>query len=468
MPRPHYQLPHGVPRAVSAKRQYVRWNRDEFDPDPLVARLENLRKPDESGSGNVVFEGDLFFDDIVTVLERAVIFSETMPERDQRRIVSQALFAVAESGPLTAGKLLGEINRGARGFAETPEGEFVLATSLSVRNFREMVEGKYDFSEASITIGYRLPEHLRSQHETAKERMRDYIFGEYPDSGSTLSRPYAAVWIEVSGRSVFEAAEKALGALDLLRGMWNFALNRRRWTQSTNERRKPVNKVLLGPVQSLHHPDGSLASAVDWYEYDYVEPIRGVVFKSRWEMAKKEEEGIRACLARSFYRPEIEEAIKRYTRALDLREWDSAFVRMWGLLEDLTGTESGDHHGVTVKRAAFLYPRSERDLHVQVLNHLRGYRNSSVHAGEGSADIEAYLYQLKRYVEEVLRFHVQAAWSYGFSSIKEAAHFLDQPPEPADLDRKITDLQKNLETTQERVRLAKLAREYHDETETGD
>lgn len=451
---------------MSSKQQYARWNHDKFDSDPLVARLEKLRRPNENDSGNVIFEGTLFFDDIVTVLERAIIFSEPMPERDQRRIVSAALTTTAKAGSLTAGRLIGEVNCGARGFAETPEREFVLATSLSVRSFKEMIEGEYDVPGGRITIGYRLPEHLHSEHETAKERMRNHVFGEYPDPGSTLSRPYSAAWAEVHGRSVFEAAEKGLEALDLLRGMWNFALNRRRWTRSTNARRRPVNEVLLGPVHSLHQPDGSLASEVDWYEYDYVESVQGVKFRRKWREAKKEEEGIRACLVQSFYRPEIEESIRRYTRALDLREWDSAFVRMWGLLEDLTGTEPGDDHGVTVRRAAFLYPKTERDLHVQVLNHLRGYRNASVHAGEGSADIEAYLYQLKRYVEEVLRFHIQSAWFYGFSSIKDTARFLDQPPEPTDLDRKMSDLQKNVEKMQERIRVAKLAREYHGEPET--
>lgn len=451
---------------MSGEGQYACWNRDGFDPDALAARLENLKKPDETGSGNVVFEGALVFDDIVTILERAIIFSETMPERDQRRIVGGALVAAAKAGPLTAGALVGEVNRGARGFAETPEKDFVLATSLSVRYFKELVEGEYDVSGGRVTVGYQLPKHLCPGHETAKERMRDYVFGKYPDPGSTLLRPYAAAWVEVRGRSMFEAADKALGALDLLRGMWNFALNRRKWTRSTNERRRPVNEVLLGPVHSLHYPDGSLASEVDWYEYDYVEPIRTDKRKRRWEEAKKEEDGIRACLARSLYRPEIEEAIRRYTRALDLREWDSAFVRMWGLLEDLTATKPGDDHGITVKRAAFRYVKPERDLHVQILNHLKDYRNASVHAGEGSGDIEAYLYQLKRYVEEVLEFHLQHSWSYGFSSIEDAARLLNQPPEPKKLDRKISDLQKNLEKTQERIRLAKLARELLNETET--
>lgn len=436
---------------------YARWNRDEFDPDVLVRRLESLKKPDD-GSGSVVFEGDLFFDDVVSVLERATVFSEPMPERDQRRIVGRALFSAADSGPLTAGSLLGEISRGAKEFAERPEREFVLATSLSVRYFSELANT--EVSGGNISFGRALPERLRSGHETAKQRMQHYVFGEYPDSTSLLNH-YAAAWVLVRGRSEYEAATRALAALDLLRGIWNLALNRRRWTRTTAQRRKPVNEVLLGPVHSLHNPDGTLAFEVDWYEYDYVEPTQSNELKRRWEHVKRNEEGVWACLAKSRYRSELEEAIRRYTRALDTREWDSGFVRLWGLLEDLTGTQPEDNYKVTIRRTAFLYAESERDLHVQVLRHLKDYRNRNVHGGEESDDIEAFLYQLKRYVEEVLTFHLQS--SHKFSSIEEAVRFLNQPADLAALERKISDLQRNVEKQRSEIERARKAREFHSE-----
>ena len=174
---------------------------------------------------------------------------------------------------------------------------------------------------------------------------------------------------------------------------------------------------------------------------------------------KRNEEGVWACLAKSRYRSELEDAIRRYTKALDTREWDAAFVQLWGLLEDLTGTKSGDSYTVTIKRTAFLYAKPERDLHMQVLNHLKDYRNRSVHGGEGSEDIEAYLYQLKRYVEEVMAFHLQRGQE--FSSIEEASRFLDQPADPAAIERKISDLKKNVEKQKAEIERAEKAREFH-------
>lgn len=393
---------------------------------------------------------------MVSVLERATIFSEPLPEREMRRIVSQALFSAARSGPLTAGSMIGEINRGAKEFAERIETDYVLATSLSIRYFPELTD-HLEVSGCEISLGRQLPEHLRSGHETAKERTREYVFGDYPDQ--SMCRHYTAAWVAISARSEYEAVSNALAALDLLRGIWNFALNRGRWRRVTNQRRKPVNPVLLGPIHSLHFLDGNLASEVDWYEHDYVEPTQSNAVKKRWKWVKGNEEGVWRCLNINQYRLELEDAIRRYSKALDTREWDAAFIQLWGLLEDLTGTELGESHVDTIKRTVFLYAESERDLHLQVLKHLKDYRNRSVHGGEGSGLIESYLFQLKRYVEELLEHHLRRGHDY--SSIKELARFLDQPANLESIEQKIATLENNVEEGKAEIARAKDARRFH-------
>lgn len=370
--------------------------------------------------------------------------------------MSGGLIAAAKSGPLTASSLLGAINRGVKEFVERPEAEYVLATSVSVRHFSELDD--VEIAGCTLSFGRYLPDFLRDAHETSKERTREYIFGEYPDQSSLL-RHYTAVWIDVSARSEHEALSKGLAALDLRRGIWNLALNRRKWERTTNQRRKPVNPVLLGPVHSLHHPDGTLASAFDWYEYDYVEPTQSDELKKHWERVQRDEAGAWRCLDKSQYRAELEEFLRRYTKALDTREWDAAFVQLWGLLEDLTGTKPGESHRVTIKRASFLYRETERDLHYQVLTHLKSYRNSSVHAGEGSSSIEAYLYQLKRYVEQVLEYHLMSG--HNFPSTEETARFLDQPADINAIDQKVADLQAKVDKQQAEIERANKAREFH-------
>ena len=80
---------------------------------------------------------------------------------------------------------------------------------------------------------------------------------------------------------------------------------------------------------------------------------------------------------------------------------------------------------MTIKRTAFLY--AERDYQLQVLQHLREYRNSSIHFDKGNSEIETYMYQIKDYAETLIGFHL--ANRYGFESVEEAAAFLSLPHE---------------------------------------
>lgn len=57
-------------------------------------------------------------------------------------------------------------------------------------------------------------------------------------------------------------------------------------------------------------------------------------------------------------------------------------------------------------------------FHRQVLKHLMTYRNRTIHTGYTTEDIETLLYQLKRYVDLALLFHIYSAPD--FASIGES------------------------------------------------
>jgi hypothetical protein len=116
-----------------------------------------------------------------------------------------------------------------------------------------------------------------------------------------------------------------------------------------------------------------------------------------------------------------------------------------------------------VSRAAFLYDAQERDLHKQVLKHLKNYRHGSVHAGEVSEAIETYLYQLKRYVEDLMEFHLTShpKSSLGFGNFDEAIRFLSQPTDPPAAQKKISDLRNQVRDKKLEIDTAEKARAYH-------
>jgi hypothetical protein len=220
--------------------------------------------------------------------------------------------------------------------------------------------------------------------------------------------------------------------LDLLRGVWNLALNRTVEIRSSLGIRKPVNRLVLGPVHSLHDLGGHLVDESPWIEDDYVGALVAYNLKPDWTYVQEYEHFVWQELSRVPYRRDLEASIRRYARALDRRDWNTSFVRLWGLLETLTATHI--HKKITA-RILPLVKDEHKDFHRQILNHLNRYRNRTVHAGHETVVVEILLYQLKFYAEKLLEFHISALSA--FESVNEATYFLDTAAE-ADVLRRMS------------------------------
>ena len=80
-----------------------------------------------------------------------------------------------------------------------------------------------------------------------------------------------------------------------------------------------------------------------------------------------------------------------------------------------------DPYKVATRRAAFMFADRERSQ--LVLSNLTIHRNRFVHVGSETEDIESLVFQLKRYVDSLLRFHLGNG--FGFDSRSEAARFME-------------------------------------------
>ena len=337
------------------------------------------------------------------------------------------LRAFGRAGRLTAPKLLEAITEEERRFRDRPCEEYVLVTSISVRRLGDFAID--EVGGCAVALEHSLPEPFRSEHESARRMEEDRILGKLPKPGDMM-RSYASVRVWAQGRSHEEAKERALNALDLLRGMWNLGINRYIGDRTSFGIRTSNNKLSLGPLHSLHHPNGDLAGG-PWTNEDYVGPIVSYRMDRDREYLEAFEKWVREELERIPYRSDLETALRRYARAFDRRDWDTSFVRLWGLLETLTGREG---YKTLERRALLLMPEEDVPYHRQVIRHLSRYRNRNVHAGHETASILTLLFQLKLYVERLLEFHLSADPS--FDSIEEAAGFLDPPTDRhAVLDR---------------------------------
>ena len=404
----------------------AKWvDKSENSVDVLAGELENHRLFDDSGkhTGWKAFE----FDDYTTAIESYLIFNDQIPQYERYLILNRAISFLAKTQKLSAKGILGSVNREENLYLNKPKLDYVLATSISINYFDELKKenrkGKF------VKFTRRLSR--RFDQTKAIRDWKLYRLGEFPQT-------YTSIQIPVKARSEREAFNVAIDELDLIRGIWNLRLNGEVLFSFSRTGAEPINKVRLGALHTLHFTDGKPAtSGFFWFEPDYIEKTTDL--SRNWKELKLFEKRLRKHLSKHLYRNDMEDAIRRYVRALDYRDLHISFLELWILLEKLTATTNAQYEKM-VKRVAFLY--IELDLHKQVVQHLRLYRNSNIHTGQRSERISKYVYQLKRYVETLMDFHIKNYFK--FNSIEEAASFLDLPNDTNTLKDRIKLLNKGI------------------------
>lgn len=249
---------------------------------------------------------------------------------------------------------------------------------------------------------------------------------------------YEPVSVLVSARTTNEAGALALDQLDLVRGIWNFRKNRGTWIRKSSGTRSPVNSIILGPIHTLHTPSGALATESWWYEPSYRGSVNLYREGDRIKKMTVFTKLVRRHLQRIPYRETVESAIIRYTRALDSRDWNYAFLQLWSIIELLTATTATESHKTTMKRAAATY-KTDDEYVTQSLIHLRKHRNNAVHTGEEIENVEPLMYQAKNIVEHLIEFHL--FHSGKFKNLVDVSEFLDSAKTLGELDERIRKLQ---------------------------
>lgn len=399
------------------------WKKKRYQPEQIVQKIEEYRV-----SGR---KGFPFFDkEIQTLLLSMIEFDHKLPEVEKRRIVSNALQQLLGGTEVTVTNLLGAIGKLEHDFLQQPTKPYVLATALSVKSNallpRKSIEG------AVLTFTRNLPAEFRRARQSFAEQEKHLRIPSLP-------MEYQAVRVHVHARSPAEAAQFALDKVDLLRAIWNLHLQYGQTRITSGRRDDPVNQIVLGPLHSLHHPSGKLATEIFWYEPGYRFPPHPLSLGNERDKLFTFETQIRNCLKQLNYRSTMEQALLRYVRALDEHDWQKSFSRLWSLLELLTHTQYANYD-VTIQRACFLF--EERDYYRQVLEHLRENRNRSTHDDEGSSEIEALMYQLKNIIDVLLWRQITNPLK--FESMAEWGEFLDMPVDANALNNKLIGLKNDI------------------------
>lgn len=391
-----------------------------YGPEHLAVRLEESKSLGQDG--RVSFEG-FGFNEYIVVLNSMVSLNDTIPEFEKNNIVHKATFSLAKKEKISSDGLIKEINKFEKEYLEQEPKNFVLISSLSINRFIKLK--RIQVNGVTITFHSSLPKNFNKEIENKIRKPASYmITGEYP-------KDYIYLKASVKAKSYSQASTIAIESIDIIRGIWNLFYNRGQFRISSG-RRDPVNNISFGPLHTIHFPNGKLATESWLYEPGYIGPLKAFDLKNEKEKLFKFQNNVRKLLNKNKFKNQMETALKQYAQALDIRDWESSYLRLWGLLEYLTNTNENESHKDTVKRTSFFF--QEREYARQVLNHLRDHRNKAVHTGENNQNIETLLYQLKNFVEVVLEF--QTANKFNFSSREEFTQFMNLPEDVLELNRK--------------------------------
>lgn len=415
--------------------------REAFDPAPILKRIRNLEGL-ASGSNMVRSEGDsgveLSTSDLMhslgeyeSLLLSAIQFAEQVPEGQKSSLMRKAIFSVLSEDDLTPDRLISEISKlQGEYLSQTPE-KYVLIGTLSVQYDDKLTHREVE--NTRITFNDRGRREFRESDAWGKRlEIKDNLVPR------KRTRDYTNFRAFTEARSEVEAFDKALTAVDYLRAMWNLQANLKRRTRFTfGGKQKPVNQVIYGPRFVLKNSDRI------WGEREALPPIKPLDIAEEYEKLRDFERQIRGRLRGHPYRDDLDDLLLRYVETLDKRSMASTHLSLWSLLESLTG--SPQYHETVAERALFLWP--EDGIQRQMLKHLQGQRNQYVHEDSRREDMETMVFLLKRYVEELLLYHLNSGQDY--SSLEEAAQFLDQPRNPETLrtqiDQKEAALEKRLD-----------------------
>lgn len=382
----------------------ISWKKNKkLKPAVILDSVEAIRTV--SPEGRISFSG-FELDDALPALQSMLEFPPAATGMDKSQLVWKALSSI--TAKLTPEAFESAINNVFAAQSSTGDADYHILTSVSFNpnglNRRTTIDG------STIRL---LDTEFPRKYSNRTEAITHAKIPVDP-----TPKGYTRVVISVRAKSPYGAVTKALRVIDLQRAILCLLCNAR--MEFIGKEWIPINVIRLGGCHTVHYPDGKMATETVWFEPNYIEvpinsPSQASVLKKNLSYALKR-------LFKSKYAPQLSEALLRYVRALDERDQNNAFIKLWGAVEALTSPDEAKYD-LVIRRCSFLY----RDTlyHRQILEHLREYRNQSLHAGDQSDVAKVHCFQLQSYFFSLIFFHF--ANVHEFANLDEANQFLDLP-----------------------------------------
>lgn len=396
----------------------IKW-KNGFNPQVIIEKLARIRTLD----GEKVSFSGFEYNEYISVLGSMIDLDEGFSTVVANGLIVKGFHEAAKKQELTTKSVISSVKKVVREHLGKPDEKYWFVTTLNIHTRNDLPN--YMINGCSVRFYKNLPKKYTETRKGFLKQVSSWLV----DKDDSFSHYLIA---QTSEKSAHDAVEKMLDAIDLLRGIWNLHTNKV-MVLSFGGRTKPVNEITLGALHTLHDKNGLKVGDTFWYQPHHFEGANKVDFSKNSYKTLKFTKNVRRALSKNKYKNDVETAIVRYSRALDSSDYNSVFIQLWSVLEYLTHTLK-DSYDKTIRRTSFHY--QDREYARQVLEHLRQYRNKSVHLGADDNDIETHVYQLKSYVEQLLRFHIGN--HFKFESLEESAKFMDLQPDVGALKKQIS------------------------------
>lgn len=386
----------------------IKWKKSrKLNPDVILEKIDSIKIVQDEG--RVSYSGFKYLE-AIPALFSMLDFGKNLPWEIKSKIVKKAISKVAAVEKLNSKSVISEINNEFQNYHSTKENEYFLLTSISLD---EPLPSKLiDINGCNIRIFKREYPRKYASRLTLVNKWRKPF--EHTQEG------YSKVIVKSKAKSPQEAVSKSLESIDLIRATWNIFANLR--MEIFGDPWKPINNIRLGAMHSLHKKSGELAVEYFWYEPEFrvAKPYR--IKEENYKVFKKNANWVKAQIKSCKYSLKLIDAFVRYVRALDESNPNTAAFKLWGAIESIAAPSENRYDNIT-RRCAFLF--EEYEYHKQMLEHLREYRNSTVHAGEESVNAKDNCFQLQFYFYHLMQFHLLSVKKV--VSLNDANSFLDLP-----------------------------------------
>lgn len=398
--------------------QLVWKSSNKYNPETILQRIEKSRSIDENG--RVSFSG-FEIEQNLSVLKSMVLFPDEIPEIERTRSIWQIISSEKEE--FIASKILRKINKYFNDLEKAERKKYYLLSSISL--------SKKNLPNELNILGVNLKFFVGSYPDKFNTRF-DFIkeLGMFKNPNPVT---YTKIIVRVQEKTPFIAAYMAFRAVDYFRAIACLFANP--MMEYLSNEWYPINKVRLGEFHSLHDSNGEIPIQTYWFEPNFVE--ERIFISTENENFKNNVYKWIRTINRTPYKEIIIESLQRYVRALDEKDPYTALIKIWNSLEYLSCGEYAKYNTI-VARVSNIF--NEREYHVQVLEHLRDVRNTSVHSGSQIDSARKDCYLIQYYYYYFIRFLIGNYKS--FKVIEDAYEFLDLPNDVIVLKERKKKLEK--------------------------